>query len=92
MLVMWGIQEKAFALLIEGKPEMQLICLIILIKDTRISNPNSVSLVMETQLSSSVTAEDSLSRLRDCIAADDLPGEGRLRRKSCCSRRCDCCP
>ena len=35
MLVMWGIQEKAFALLIEGKPEMQLICLIIL-EDTRI--------------------------------------------------------
>ena len=46
-------------------------------------NLNEVSLVMETQLSSSATAEDSLSRLRDCIEGDVLLGEWRLRRKGC---------
>ena len=38
---------------------------------------------METQLSSSATAEDNLSRLRDCIEGDVLLGEWRLRRKGC---------
>ena len=47
-------------------------------------NLNEVSLVMETQLSSSATAEDSLSRLRDCIEGDVLLGEWRLRRKGRC--------
>ena len=51
-------------------------------------NLNEVSLVMETQLSSSATAEDSLSRLRDCIEGDVLLGEWRLRRKGCRSSRC----